>query len=168
MSQPCHEPVRGSGPGQDTARSQLAGQLEADENRLRTMVDTCDLDPRTANEENVRSVLEVIMRIYETLRADARTRDGALARTGGERVWGLLKKGYNEAFDETDLLLRILMQFDMPDRGKDRASTSVPQLYTDAGMMITCRRQWLTKVSEFQHLVTEFYHELVRAEQNTG
>ncbi len=132
------------------------------------MVDTCDLDPGTVNEENVRSALEVIMRIYKTLRADAQSQDGALARTGGARVWESLKKQYDEAFDETDLLLRVLAQFDMPDRGKDRGPTTVPQLYTDAGTMITCRRQWLTEVSEFQRLVTEFYHELVRAEQNAG
>jgi hypothetical protein len=168
MSQPCHGPSGGSGPGQDTVRSQLAGQLAADEERLRTMVATCDLDPRTVNQENVRSALKVIMRIYKTLRTDTQTEDGALARTGGTRVWESLKKQYDEAFDETDLLLRILVQFDVLDRGKDRAPTTVPQLYTDAGTMITCRRQWLTKVSEFQRLVTEFYHELVRAEQNAG
>ena len=132
------------------------------------MVDTCDLDPRTVNQENVRSALDVIMQIYKTLRADARSQDGALAGTGGERVWESLEKQYAEAFDETDLLLRVLVQFDVPNPGKDHASTTIPQIYTEAKAMITCRRQWLTKVSEFQRLVSEFYLELVRPERNTG
>jgi hypothetical protein len=168
MSQPRQEPDPGPGPAQDTARSRLAGQLAADEDRLRTMVDTSDLDPTTVSQKNVRAALEVIMRIYKTLREDARSQDGALAGTGGERVWESLKKQYAEAFDETDLLLRVLVQFDVPNPGKDHAPTTLPQVYTDARSMIECRRQWLTKASEFQRLVTEFYHELVRPERNTG
>ena len=158
MTQPRQQPAGDSGTGQGTVEEQLAGKLKDGEERLRVMVAKLDRDPSKI-QGNLDSVKKVIMQIYPVLQADAAAPEGALAKTGGPRVWKSLKEQYHQAFNETEILRLLFKRFDELT-GNDEQRLTMPELDEAAATLFNRRRQWLASVTEFQQTFSGFHNEL--------
>lgn len=160
IPQPSSAPGEHPGGRQDICRSELRSKLADDEKRLRELVATYELDPKTIDDNSLNSVTEVIKRIFLVLRADAADPNGVLPQMAS--IWESLKNGYEQASDAASEFEPMLERFkDIKLESKPAPGT----LGAATRRMVKLRREWLTKVGDFQEAVSSFYDELAPGEK---
>lgn len=163
MSQDHGQSGENLGPPQNGSPNQLASKLAADEELLREIVTSYNINPNAIRLESLATVENIIKRIFQTLWEDTYNHNGVLAKK--ETVWYSLRQAYGQAFDSNENLRITLSGFGKVDLNLEQG---LPLSGLDgAGETMTGRRrQWLTHVTEFQQLFSTFYNELIYAGEN--
>jgi len=134
--------------------------LAGDEKILRELVASYNLDPDTIDDNSLNYVTETIKRIYLVLEADVGGQHGVLAQMSS--VWGSLKDGYQQARDAASEFEPMLERFKAI---KNESRPAPGTLGAATKRMVRLRREWLTKVADFQEAVSSFYRELAPDEE---
>lgn len=162
---PQHRDQSGENPGlrQDGSPNQLASKLAADEELLREIITSYNINPNAIRLESLITVENIIKRIFQVLWADAYDQNGVLAKK--ETVWYSLKQAYGQAFDSNENLKITLGGFGKMDLNLEHGQ-SLSGLDSAGETMTNRRRQWLTQITEFQQLFSTFYNELIHARES--
>jgi hypothetical protein len=163
MSQHHGQSGENLGPPQGGSPNQLASKLAADEELLRDIVTSYNINPNAIRLETVTDVEKIIKRIFKILWEDTYNHSGVLAKK--ERVWYSLRQAYGQAFDSNENLRITLSGFNKVDLNLEHGQP-LSGLDGAGATMTSRRRQWLIHITEFQQLFSTFYNELIHAGGN--
>jgi hypothetical protein len=138
----------------------LRSKLADGEERLREVAASYELDPEIIDDNSLNDVIAIMKRLYLVLRGDAAAKNGVLAQMPD--IWESLRNGYRQAFDATSAFRPMLERF---KKIENEPRPAPGTLDAAAKRMVNARRDWQTKVADFQEALSAFYDELIVDEQ---